>query len=154
MRANALLWIMGSETPIARGASHHGVGDRSSNGRRPKKAARSLTPGAFFRGPGRYKPASGIPMNSCDEVPCQESPQKLDGSAARRDFPRRGCRMGGCPSYSRGGGMLQGDGPISPHESRLMKQALQLLVKVLPALDEMDDHEPVRMIKGVGHPVL
>ena len=38
-----------------RDASRHGVGDRPSNSLLPKKAAKRLPPGAFFRRPGRYK---------------------------------------------------------------------------------------------------
>lgn len=42
-----------------------------------------------------------------NEVPCQESSLKFAGSAAKRDFPRCGCRMGGYANYNRDLGMAQ-----------------------------------------------
>src|SRR5665213_2482690 len=92
-----------------RDAMRHGGGDRPSNSLLPKKAARRLLPGAFFRRSGQIQSQHAtFLMNARDEVPCRESPHEAHWSAARRDFPRRGCRMGGCPCYSRGGGMAQG----------------------------------------------
>jgi len=98
-----------NEPLVSRGASRHGTGDRSSNGHRLKKATRPLQPGVFFRGPDRYKASKRRYERSRDEVPCQESPCEFNRSAARRDFPRRGCRMGGSAFYSRGGELVQGE---------------------------------------------
>ena len=105
-----------NEPLVARGAMRHGGGDRSSNGQRLKKATRLSQPGAFFRGPDRYKASKRRYENTRNKVPCQELSRECNRSAARRDFPRRGCRMGGCPKYSRGGEMMQ-EGSVASRES-------------------------------------
>ena len=66
-----------------------GRGDRHPMVGRPKKAARPLRPGAFFRKPGRYKTSMRLSDRTCAmRFPCQKSPRGLGGSAARRDSPR------------------------------------------------------------------
>ena len=91
--------------PVARFATGWGTAHPMVGGRR--KPRDHYGPERSSADRADTKPAGGIPSDMRDEVPCQESPHKLDGSAARRDFPRRGCRMGGCPSYSRSAGMPQ-----------------------------------------------
>jgi len=89
-----------------RGELRHGVGDRSSNSQAAEESRETITARSVLprTGPIQNQHAA---HRSADAVGSLSSPHK-PWLAAKRDFPRRGCRMGGCPCYSRGGGMVQG----------------------------------------------
>ena len=90
-----------SEPLVARGATRHGTGDRSSNGHAAEERRVTITTRSVLPRTGAdTKPACGVTRARAMRLLAKSHRANTNRSAARRDFPRRGCRMGGSAYYS------------------------------------------------------